>query len=589
VIFELIFLTQAAMSINTNGGADEVLDLARCWLQTCNLTHPQCALLSEPLLPTRTISVGTCEKLPFLFSSKGSRGRYCALSYTWGAFNRNFATTFRKNLERQSQGWNMRDDEERDLPLMVRDAILITRHLGVDYLWIDAMCIVQDDPVEKASEVAKMKDIYQAAYCTLAATGSENAGHGLLRLRESLVYETRQCSFYRRSLYPSLPQKKVDVDAASINTRGWVFQESILSRRRLHWARNRIYWDCLTCSASEKNTVANKNNSIGSTPLLQTGFEPREETIFSAPLISKEATSKSFDSKYFYKIWDRWVSTYSSCHLTEATDRLIAIGGLANFMNGFLLDQYHAGLWRGNFLEGLQWYTTRPQGPDQDKKEVEGGRKPYLAPTWSWASITWPVNNIFDRNAERLGPGSWSKWESDRDNEWLYTLDIIDISTPPSGPDPCGAVTPDSKLTVSVKIRPLLQTGWIIDSQSDMHENFGFQFCDPEYTFEGLLGKDKDRRHLAKFDSRDIVPHPDEGLHCVEVCYDVDAAPKAYSAPGPGGNVISSPVHSHGLILEPVEKSDNGSLPKKWRRIGIAKLTDGSYFSRCEKTIIEIV
>src|SRR5271154_6100099 len=115
---------QEAMSINMNGGAYEVLDLARCWLQTCSQNHPQCELASfESILPTRVIDVGTSEKRPFLFSSKGSRGRYCALSYTWGHINRNFATTFLANLERQSEGWNMGDGEPK-LPRMIRDAIL---------------------------------------------------------------------------------------------------------------------------------------------------------------------------------------------------------------------------------------------------------------------------------------------------------------------------------------------------------------------------------------------------------------------------------------------------------------------------------
>lgn len=133
------------MALSDDNGSPEVLDLARHYLERCAADHPKCASVNNEVnLPTRVIDVGSGEHAPFLFVTNESQGRYCALSYCWGGGN-NFAVTNTSNLKERTQSIDMSNGS---LPRTIRDAILSTRRLGDRYLWIDGLCIVQDDPAD---------------------------------------------------------------------------------------------------------------------------------------------------------------------------------------------------------------------------------------------------------------------------------------------------------------------------------------------------------------------------------------------------------------------------------------------------------
>ncbi|KAH7076852.1 heterokaryon incompatibility protein-domain-containing protein [Paraphoma chrysanthemicola] len=143
-------------------------------IQTClsSASHSACSgfNLEQQSLPTRVIDVGSGTNPPFLFITGGKVERYCTLSYCWGQCSTAYNTT-RDNLVAHEKELPIVSPELK-MPKTYHDAIVITRHLGVRYLWIDAICIVQDDPEDWRAEAAKMKDIYQNSYCTIAATGS---------------------------------------------------------------------------------------------------------------------------------------------------------------------------------------------------------------------------------------------------------------------------------------------------------------------------------------------------------------------------------------------------------------------------------
>ena len=142
--------------------------------------HVKCRPSDQLVLPSRLINVGTNNnsRVKLVDTGYGELQPYVALSYCWATGQT--LTTTRENLATHK-------DEipfER-LPRTIKDAITITRDLGIQFLWVDALCIVQDslDGEDWQRESAKMGSIYGNAYVTIAAEISENCTDGFLNER----------------------------------------------------------------------------------------------------------------------------------------------------------------------------------------------------------------------------------------------------------------------------------------------------------------------------------------------------------------------------------------------------------------------
>lgn len=118
-----------------------------------------------------------------------------------------------------------------ELPETLNDAIIVTRYLGIRHLWIDALCIIQDDPVDWSQEAGKMGEIYMNASCTIAAHSASHADDGFLAKSLALVTPVRLGS---EQPWVSLPgHHRSDIDKSHLSSRGWVFQERLLSQRTI--------------------------------------------------------------------------------------------------------------------------------------------------------------------------------------------------------------------------------------------------------------------------------------------------------------------------------------------------------------------
>lgn len=169
----------------------------RLWLEQCNTSHSECSHLSTRLvpLPTRVLDLsalpdqkqmlGKHQNWRELFQGKncklfqtlnGQAGRYAALSYCWGADLPSKTTTINLQAHEIAIGFNT-------LPRTLQDAILIVRWLGIEYIWIDCLCILQDSKTDWEYESARMADVYSDAYLTVAASRAEQCGEGFLGLR----------------------------------------------------------------------------------------------------------------------------------------------------------------------------------------------------------------------------------------------------------------------------------------------------------------------------------------------------------------------------------------------------------------------
>ncbi len=228
--------------------SDSVVELMKSWLVTCTLNHKSCPAIIENQMPTRLIWVGSDNTTPRLVVTKGLEGRWAALSHCWGfqTSNHESRTTIR-TLDRHCQRLLT-----GSLPQSFRDAIAITRKLGLDYLWIDSLCIVQDSEVDWISESAKMGDIYEYAAVTLIAEAAENSRQGIasscrrgrkrlmsgvraichsdtLALQGEIFFKLRKRTWHDTSVYGPL------------SFRGWTLQEEILSPKILRFTEHGVF------------------------------------------------------------------------------------------------------------------------------------------------------------------------------------------------------------------------------------------------------------------------------------------------------------------------------------------------------------
>ena len=218
------------------------------WLDDCNQLHKNCqnSFSGSRGLPTRVLDVGatngSCQLR--LLKTHGLGGQYIALSHCWG-LNRHIVTNV-NNLELHE-----RRIPYESLPKTFQDAALITRSVGIRYLWIDSLCIIQDDIQDWKSEAAKMADVYRNAYCTIAATGSRGDQEGILVDRTgqdicTLRYEANNTDLLITYIEEDVFALKQLLFHSPLSQRAWCLQEKLLSPRIIHFTESRAIWECRT-------------------------------------------------------------------------------------------------------------------------------------------------------------------------------------------------------------------------------------------------------------------------------------------------------------------------------------------------------
>ena len=382
------------------------------WMQECNTSHSKCHWPANTRLPSRVIDVGPSDELsePHLILSDGRIGQYVALSHVWGGLVP--VRTLKENLATHLSRLPL-----SSLPPSFRDAVIITRRLGIRYLWIDALCIIQDSTQDWEVECARMGDIYRNSMLTIAAVDAENSRVGFLNKRPSSISNPLSCklpclgaSGCTGSHIEALQRDPLDsLDKSSpLTFRAWCIQEKLLCPRILYFGTKQTYWDCNTLSHLEAYGSAPPNNELYSgLDFGKAGYAQMIENLRANPTYPYD------------KVWVRFITEYSSRNLTKLEDKLPALSGLASDFQKITKFTYLAGVWKENLHQDLGWTVEQPIcQPSLPVGEIS---MPYIAPTWSWASHVGPIN-IRGSNAD-------------------MDAQVITANTTIAGLDPFGRIT----------------------------------------------------------------------------------------------------------------------------------------------------
>lgn len=275
------------------------------------------------------------------------------------------------------------------LPLTLRDAVEIARSLGIFYLWVDSLCIIQDSQDDWTHESSRMADVYGGSSLNIAATSARGTSDGCFFSRpEHFVCQADVHTKDGTSSYDFVPDDYISVIVGGepLLSRAWMFQERLLPSRTLHFTKTELYWECNHFSASET-------------------FPDGIPSALKKPSTYEK---KPLDPS----MWSWIVGEYSKGQLTKIQDKPVAIAAIAQEIQSKSHDRYVAGMWHNDLAIQLCWYVC---GITQDHASPN-----YIAPTWSWLSTTGQVSyprsdpsyrsgdeviyiSILDVNIETLG------------------------------------------------------------------------------------------------------------------------------------------------------------------------------------------
>lgn len=515
------------------------------WIHDCRSKHSKC-LSSGRWIPIRLLEInydGTNLDLRLVETSEESLDEtspFAALSHMWG--------NMKENPPLRTMSFNYYHLKElipgKDLPRNFLDAALVCARLGIRYLWIDSLCIIQDSAEDWRHEAALMHLVYRHALVTIVATSATSCHDGFLqrsidevpaaKIAYTVNYQQREGEAEKQNNqymiayhYGNMEDnyRRFLINGSQWDTRGWTMQERSLSTRSIHFCRNKMFFECRGCLEAEDNDPAQESD------LISESLWPRNAAM-------------SFDELYEY--WQLFLATYCDRNLTVATDKLPAIQSVAAEMASVAKCEYvpYAGVWRHNLRKELLWFpssfdtTTRPPQ--------------WRAPSWSWASIEGNINfwQRSFRSAASCATGTLL------DRLARHPLEVLETDV--AYPDPESATRGYVKLKALVKRIDKIQQ---CEKSIPKREFFPYNLST-----------------IAQ-GSGDVFAHGKLDLNDEEKAVQGDNGSLIYLH-------VNEDTRATGLILQEVSQASGTNTisgEQLWRRVGIATL----FVDRSEPAIME--
>ncbi|KAH6961895.1 heterokaryon incompatibility protein-domain-containing protein [Ilyonectria sp. MPI-CAGE-AT-0026] len=339
--------------------------LLKAWSERCTNIHGTgCRASLSHYLVESTGPANLIDIQRNCIVTASSRMRYVALSYVWG--KNTWLTTTTTNLQRLSCFTALLN--EPDIPNTILDAMRVVRLLGERYLWVDSLCIVQDDEETKVAQLNNMYAIYAGACVTIVAAQGSDASHGLRRLAGSTSSGELVQQFFQVRDSENVVERIFDPEPDygqqnTWHTRAWTFQELLFSTRFLIFDKDSVRWDCPSSAWFED-------------------VECQE--------VRGDSTFRRWQKSIAAGVPDFWaygdmVSHFNRRMLTYPEDALFAIAGITSLLSRTFRDGFLCGLPELFFHIALLWQPlTVVRRRQPSPRSTSSGITVYL-PSWSWA------------------------------------------------------------------------------------------------------------------------------------------------------------------------------------------------------------
>ncbi|KAG9197726.1 hypothetical protein G6514_001117 [Epicoccum nigrum] len=402
----------------------EVFNAVKLHLRTCLVEHEECKKPDPAAQPTRLLYLDNNKKDRVFVQEThvGTRCAYAALSYRWGT------TEQVKLSSAEVKNFSKKGVLVSSLPRTIQDAIFTTRQLGLMYLWVDTLCIIQDSTEDKDREVARMAVIYTNATITISAATAADCGDGFLHDRMEVALrlmaamclpvlatpdeETLEVVEWVYLCPDTYAGHKIKTfDEETISKRAWTYQETTLSPRLLIYGSGPPQWHCkevwkIIGLRVHPSNLPNPNYTSGVMKItLENGS------------ISANGTKKTVERPpppldeigLWHTNWFPVLENYSRRGLTVQTDKLAALSAMAAEYSSQDKGKYAAGLWSASLPRSLLWRSSRfnPEGQTGDRSH---GLTEVLSRLRGLRveerSLDWLSSRVFDRSASKT-PSDW--------------------------------------------------------------------------------------------------------------------------------------------------------------------------------------
>jgi hypothetical protein len=352
-------------------------NLLKRWLLSCIHDHPECLMVQQKVStankrPTRILHVGPTHVKLYHNSTLDSFYPYTTLSHIWGTDSSYQLTLKESNLSELQHGVPI-----DSLPKVFREAAVLTKLLGMQYLWIDSMCIKQDSPLDWEHEANKMAMVYGNATCNLAHPFPPDCTDPIPGLdpRSFLPCILRPATSSSLGIYaaPRSVRKHDwhEIGRWPLSSRAWILQEQSLSPRIVFFGHYNLMWECPIAILDEHMSTLLDRNSTMYNPFAGERF--RKASVLNAMT----------DGFWFFHVWDTIVNDFKSRNLTNSMDNIIAFAGIARAVHNITNMTYLAGIWAESLADSLLWRRPKYYGHDIGQEPIQNPFV-HILPTWSW-------------------------------------------------------------------------------------------------------------------------------------------------------------------------------------------------------------
>lgn len=411
-------------SLSTN--SEETFTKIKAWLSKCSTSHIKCRSRRSQEAdmrwhPTRLVEITSepensdtainlrCRVVDSESKNLPQNLRYITLSHRWPLDPKAIQKLTVDTLPR----WKATLPVET-LSQTFRDALLAARRLGICYIWIDSLCIIQegDNYADWKREAPMMQKVYANAEFNICASKND-LDQGIFSARSPSGYQPLKVELPRpegdsghyliRKEWGNelLEMWEAGVNDSPLASRGWIFQEQLLSLANVHFGDHEVLFECLEMRASE-SLGSDKDYHWFSRfdhPFLKERL-PLPAAIDGGPAPSVESygsayeyheTAKAPGNNNEHEAWHGLLRQYTTLQLTVSSDRLVALSGVAQHFKNVTShgDFYIAGLWRRRLAAEMLWQLKETASRESWEKR----KKTRHQLTFSWVSVEGEVEN----------------------------------------------------------------------------------------------------------------------------------------------------------------------------------------------------